>query len=154
MVMTLLPFLDQHNVPVILRTVVANPTYKEIPKMAHLLKNISALKRWSLQEFSPIGDGYLNREQFELDREMFDVVVHEAERSFSRAGLVDAYRAEAKIGAYALITPDGFVYGTTSSVVNGIYPQVGSILQDHLSDIAQELPFSKEGHESRYKQMI
>jgi len=50
-----------------------------------------------------------------------------------------------------MITPDGAVYGTADQTVDGLYPRVGSVLQDHLSELAERIEFRREVHEDRYR---
>jgi MoaA/NifB/PqqE/SkfB family radical SAM enzyme len=149
-VMALLRFLNDNQVPVIVRTIVAASNSAQVPQMAHLFAEFPVIRRWTLQEFSPIGDGYFNRELFEIDRDRFDTIVQKAQFLCYKPQLVEAYRAEEKIGTYCLITPDGFVYGTTTPSIDWTYPRVGSILTQHLTDLAQNLPFSMERHRNRY----
>ncbi|MFM8286656.1 MAG: hypothetical protein ACKOGA_08020, partial [Planctomycetaceae bacterium] len=66
---------------------------------------------------------------------------------------IDVYRNEDKPGTYALVTPDGHLYGT-GTVVNGDYPKVGSMLRNHLSDLAKRLVFFPERHSRRYSNIL
>jgi hypothetical protein len=108
------------------------------------------LVRWSLLEFSPVGEGYINRGSFQLDREFFRAATERAGSTFSDPSKIDVYQAEAKAGTYALITPAGNMYGTAAPTLDGVFPTVGSILHEHLSVLADKLPFSKALHLQRY----
>jgi hypothetical protein len=110
--------------------------------------------RWSLLEFSPVGEGFINREEYYLKRSLFDKVVDQVMQIFVGPASLDIYRTEAKTGTYALITPSGHLYGTTESTVNSFFPTIGSIIQDHLATLAERLPFSRQNHIQRYKNLI
>jgi len=105
---------------------------------------------WHLLEFSAVGAGYRNRRIYELDRALFDEVVAQVGTRYEGKLKIHARHLEDKSGAYVLITPDGAVYGTSEHTVDGIYPRVGYVLRDHLSDLAESIEFRREVHEARY----
>jgi hypothetical protein len=129
----------------------AKSNFEAIPRIAPLLEGMPTVVRWSLLEFSAVGEGFLNRERYELERSVFDRVADDIRRAFAGPAQIDIYRAEAKIGTYVLITPNGYVYGTAESTVNGVFPTIGSICQEHLSVLAEKLQFSSENHIQRYQ---
>jgi MoaA/NifB/PqqE/SkfB family radical SAM enzyme len=151
-VLKLLDQLNRWKVPVLVRTVVAKSNHRSIHLIGPILQNMENLVRWSLLEFSPVGEGYLNRESYQLDRTQFRGAAERARGIFPQTSKIDVYEAEAKAGTYALITPGGDVYGTTVPTNDGRFPTIGSILQEHLSTLASKLPFSKELHLKRYSE--
>src|SRR6266487_64196 len=149
-VMTLLRTLSAKEVPLIVRTIVAKPNNIMIPRMANLLEEFSNIIKWSLMEFSPVGEGFFNCERYKLDRDVFDKITDEVKKAYKGSGQVDVYRTESKLGTYVIITPHGYMYGTTQPAVNGVYPTIGSILRQHLVVLAEKHTFSKENHILRY----
>jgi MoaA/NifB/PqqE/SkfB family radical SAM enzyme len=149
-VLRILAELRGKNVPVIVRTIVSKPNYEAIEMMTETIDTFPNVVRWSLLEFSSIGDGYTNRRSYELERPVFDEVVKKVAARHSGPARLDVYRNENKIGTYALVTAGGNLYGTVISPNDGRYPIVGSMIQEHLSLLAGRLPFSKENHLNRY----
>lgn len=153
-VLNLLENLLNTQVPVVVRSIVAKPNHSSIPSLAYILNNFPNIVRWSLVEFSAIGDGYLNRERYEVDSETFNRITSEARRLFGDPSRVNIYSGQAKIGTYVLVRPDGLVYGTSNSPVDGYYPIIGSIVSDCLSELASKIPFSKNNHLDRYRPLL
>jgi MoaA/NifB/PqqE/SkfB family radical SAM enzyme len=149
-VISLMRRLNEWNIPIIVRSVVAEPNFRRVPEIGRLLEGLTNVRRWSLLEFSPIGDGYLHQDTYTISRETFERVIRKAGDSPHGVAPIDVYGAEKKAGTYALITPSGLVYGTGGVVRDGVHSTVGSILQEHLVDLASKLPFSRQRHESRY----
>jgi MoaA/NifB/PqqE/SkfB family radical SAM enzyme len=150
-VLRLLQILKESNTPIIVRTIVSRSNYMVIPEIADVLERFPNIIKWSVMEFSPVGEGFSHRERYELDRDIFDEVIKKVEQRFNGPGKLDVYKREFKVGTYALITPGGYLYGTTQATVNGLYPVVGSILKDHLVTLSRRLPFSARNHLYRYK---
>jgi MoaA/NifB/PqqE/SkfB family radical SAM enzyme len=148
-VVALLHFLEESGVPVVVRTIVSRPNHLAITGIGELLRPFTNVLMWCLLEFSPVGLGYRNREQFELDRPRFDETVATLQAEFPELE-IHPRLLEDKEGGYVLITPDGNVYGTAAPTVDGVYPPVGSILSDHLSDLALSVGFRRAEHETRY----
>jgi len=149
-VLRILGELRQKNVPAIVRTIVSKPNYESITQMIGTIDEFPNVVRWSLLEFSPIGDGYANRRSYELERPVFDEVVKRVAARYSGSARLDVYRSEDKTGTYALVTSGGNLYGTVNSPNDGAYPIVGSMIHEHLSTLADRLPFSKDNHFNRY----
>jgi len=149
-VIALMKQLNEWNIPVILRSVVAKPNFRRIPEIGRLLADFGNVKRWSLLEFSAVGAGYEHKNDYAIDEQTFGAVADEAHNAPHGTTPIDLYAGPKKVGTYALITPTGNVYGTGGSLENGVHPTVGSIVCDHLRDIAKKLPFSKKNHEARY----
>ena len=149
-VIQVLHLLHQARTPVIVRTVVTNLNHQRLWEIGQLLEPMKNIVRWSLLEFSAVGDGYVNRHKYEIGKDLFEKVIAEVQARFRGTAHLDVYRSEAKVGTYALITPSGHVYGTGNPTINGVFQVSGSIVRDHLSTIANSLPFSKEKHVRRY----
>jgi MoaA/NifB/PqqE/SkfB family radical SAM enzyme len=149
-VLDLLGFLEESGKPVIVRTIVARPNFEHVADLGKVLGDYKNVKLWYLLEFSPVGLGYSNREIYELERPLFDQVVDEATQRHTPRLDIHARRLEDKFGAYVLVTPDGDVYGTAEETLEGIYPRVGSVLRDHLSDLATAIEFRPALNEKRY----
>jgi len=152
-VLELFDFLERQSLQVIVRTVVTRRNYQDILDLGHKLLERKNLCRWSLLEFSPVGLGYRNQELYRLPRPAFDELVQTAIDRYGDDVRIDVYRLENKVGTYLLITPSGLVYGTAESTVNGVYPSVGSILQDHLRELADRTAFQSEQHQRRYAEV-
>lgn len=153
-VLKLAGFLENNGVRTIVRTVVSKRNYQNVVKIGELLERRQNIVRWSLLEFSAVGEGYINRQNYSVDRESFQKVAADVKSHFRGPAQVDVYGADAKVGTYALITPSGLVYGTGNPPLDGVFPVCGSILHEHLSAIAEKLPFSKENHFLRYGSTI
>ena len=140
---------DAANVATVVRSVVSVKNYESIPALGIRLLQYRNIRRWSLLEFTAVGSGYQHRHEYELPRQLFDETVALARAWTSGAIEVDAYPNEAKTGTYALITPDGHLYGT-SNPANGRYPIVGNVLETHLAALAGTLVFDQAKHQRRY----
>ena len=152
-VTSLLLFLQRHGIPVIVRSIVALHNNEQLVRLATVLSRFGNVKRWVLMEFVPVGEGYANRDSYLLDREKFDETVSRARASAGAQFIVDAYYRENHSGTYALVTPDGRVYGTPT---DGIPKRmtIGSLISDHLNTLANELAFSAEKHGKRYAECL
>jgi pyruvate-formate lyase-activating enzyme len=152
-VFSLLGFLDQARVPVIVRTVVMRPNQAVVADIGQQLRPYRNVLAWYLLEFSPVGLGFAGRLAYELPRARFDEVVDAAVRRYRDVLEVHPRRLEDKSGGYVLITPDGLMYGTAGDTVAGRYPHTGAVLRDHLSDLATRIGFQRERHEPRYAEI-
>lgn len=149
-VFKVLDLLERAGVPVIVRTVVAHPNFRQLADLGELLLPYGNVAFWHLLEFSAVGAGYRNRRMYELERVLFDEVVMQVTARYGGKLEILARRSEVKSGAYVMITPDGAVYGTAGETVDGRFPRVGSVLHDHLSELAERIEFRREVHEGRY----
>jgi MoaA/NifB/PqqE/SkfB family radical SAM enzyme len=152
-VFSLLEFLNAAGVPVIVRTVVMQPNVTVVAQIGHLLAPYANILAWYLLEFSPIGLGFERQQAFEISRDQFDEVYGETSRRYQGVLAVHPRRREDKAGGYVLITPDGLVYGTSDDAIAGAYPRAGSVLRDHLSDLAEGIKFERAVHEPRYAEI-
>jgi sulfatase maturation enzyme AslB (radical SAM superfamily) len=151
----LLCWLADNGTPTIVRSVVVPQNLKEFPGIAERLSQFPNVIRWSILEFSPVGEGFVNRETFGVRRSDFEMAADAGARAWRGEGQVDIFRNEAKAGAYLLLTPGGLAYGTSSTTApTGAFPTVGSILSDHLADLAGALPFAAERHRERYATLL
>lgn len=150
-VLDLLGFLGRAGVPVVIRTVVARPNHRQVAEIGELLLPFDNVAFWYLLEFSAVGTGYRNRRAYALERSLFDEVAADATGRYQEKLDIHARRSEDKSAAYVMITPDGSVYGTAEDPVDGVYPLVGSVLRDHLSDLAEAVKFDRVVHEPRFR---
>lgn len=145
-------FLDsaqQVGKPVILRTVVTRRNRHEVASIGDLIGGYSNIVRWSLLEFTPVGEGYTNADVFSVPHSDYLEAVALARSVYAGNASIDSFDGPSKIGTYALVTPEGKLYGTTKAT-DGRYPIVGDLLQDHLSRLASSLPFDRTQHHARY----
>ncbi|WP_425613613.1 radical SAM protein [Anatilimnocola sp. NA78] len=149
-VMALLSDLAAAHVPTLIRTVVALSNQDAVPAIAHVLSPYSNVRRWSILEFSPLGDGYVNREKYELPPDTFRNIVGRAKREGGSHLNVDGFGNDAKAGTYALVSPGGRLYGTEYVDDHLGHRFVGNMLTDHLSDLVEALPFNSQRHHARY----
>lgn len=152
-VVSLLNDLAAACVPTVVRTVVADSNHKFVPAIAHVLAPYSNVRRWSLLEFTPLGDGHTNREEYKITTQMFKTVAGCANLAADGRLKVDEFGNSAKAGTYALVSPNGRLYGT--EIENGELRHrfIGNMLTDHLSDLAAALPFDSQRHHARYGSM-
>lgn len=148
-VLNTLAALDAAGRPVIVRTMVNAENINELDAIGALVAPHSNVIRWSLLEFTPVGEGFRNAQRFEISHHRYVEAAESARSYFARPDTVDVYTGERKTGTYALITPEGGLYGT-GTVESGTYPVVGNMLTDHLDDLAAELPFDLDRHRARY----
>jgi pyruvate-formate lyase-activating enzyme len=150
-VLDLLGFLDRAGVPVIVRTLVAQPNHHRVAEIGGLLTRFRNVVFWYLLEFSPVNTGFRNRQRYAIHCDQFEDAVDQATTRIAGQVKVVARRREDKDNAYVMLTPSGDVYGTTALDASGAYPLVGSILRDHLSDLAGAVGFERRPHEERYR---
>lgn len=148
-VVRLLDDLRESKIPTVVRSIVSSKNCQSISAIGKRLKEYPNVRRWSLLEFTPIGAGFFHRGDYELSSETFEEVVFQAKEGVSGTFSVDVYRNADKKGTYALVTPDGRLYGTMQPS-NGRYPIVGHTLASHLSDLADALGFDRDKHQKRY----
>lgn len=141
----LLGRLDVLGVPVSIRTVVSRRNHRVVPDIAPLVLAHPNVICWKLLEFTPIGWGRVNRAQYSMSDIDFEHTVRAAgDRLGGAASLLEVLRNVDKIGIYMMISPQGFVYGTTELALleSGHHRYIGSILSDHLDGLARSIPFS------------
>jgi len=151
-VMALLGQLDVLGVPVSVRTVVSRENYRVIPRIAQLIMEHPNVICWKLLEFTAIGQGRVNQDRYAMPPALFEQVVRIAENELDgERGLLEVLRNVDKIGIYMMISPQGFVYGTTETALMqaGHHHYIGSILSDHLEDLARSIPFSSSRPDRR-----
>ncbi|NKR97088.1 radical SAM protein [Rhodococcus hoagii] len=153
-VINALDFHEQAGRPVIVRTIISRQNSDCISDIGELLTPYKNITRWSLLEFTPIGDGFANRTSYSIPSAEYEEVVASAIESYEGPAEVDVFRASAKLGTYGLVTPAGFLYGVVSPPSDGKYPVAGSMLKKHLTELASSLPFDRQQHRSRYGTQI
>jgi MoaA/NifB/PqqE/SkfB family radical SAM enzyme len=151
-IVALLGQLDALGIPVSVRTVVTRGNYQVVPDIATLVLSHPNVICWKLLEFTPIGQGRVNRAKYAMPGSVFEQTVNVARnRLGSMGGLLEVLRNVDKIGIYMMISPQGFVYGTTEAALMdvGRHHYVGSILSDHLDELARSIPFSPQRTDRR-----
>jgi len=141
--------LEGLDKPTIVRTVVSQRNFAELSDIGKLVSKFTNVVSWSLLEFTPIGEGYLNSKKFAVSPERYRESCARVVDEFGDRITIDQYVAEDKVGTYALVTPDGYLYGTASSK-DGVYPLVGNFLSEHVADLASALNVNAENHQHRY----
>jgi hypothetical protein len=72
------------------------------------------------------------------------------EKLGSSRGLLEVLRNLDKIGIYMMISPQGSVYGTTEVAMDvGHHRYIGSMLSDHLGELAGRIPFLSQRTDRR-----
>ncbi len=144
--------LGELGVPITVRTVVTRENADTVPEIAALVAGFVTCERWTLLEFTPVNEGYDNRGRYELPATAFERVVAAVQARDLGTASLDVFRHAAKVGAYVQVTPAGLVYGTTprSMYETGQPEMVGSLLTEHLRDLAGRIPLDRDRHRGRY----
>jgi len=100
-VFDVLDVLERAGVPVPVRTVVAQPSFRQLAEIGELLLPYGNVAFWHLLEFSAVGTGYHNRHLYELERGLFDEVVAEVVARYEGELEIHARRSEDEAGAFA-----------------------------------------------------
>lgn len=149
-VMELAEKLAGHGKQLVIRSVVTRTNYQTLPDLLELLTSLPNLLRWSLLEFSPLGDGRRARTRIGISRGQFIETVRAIESRNGGRLLVDGFTNNLKAKAYALVSPSGRLYGTEEVRSELQHHTAGFMLQDHLSLLSKRLPFSDTVHRQRY----
>ncbi len=89
-----------------------------IPDIAGLVLSHSNVICWKLLEFTAIGRGRVNRDRYAMPSAMFESTVQAAQDKLgSERSLLEVLRNVDKIGIYMMISPQGFVHGTTETAL-------------------------------------
>lgn len=144
-VLRLLGQLEDIGIPVSVRTVVTRANHRAVPEIARLVISYSNVICWKLLEFTAVGDGYANQENYALaDHEFESTVLSARHRLGASAALLEVLRNAEKVGLYMMISAQGVVYGTTEMALKqtGHHHYIGSMLSEHLAHLSQRLPFA------------
>ncbi len=150
-VVALLDRLELLGIPVSVRTVVSRRNYSVVPNIAPLVVSHQNVICWKLLEFTPIGRGRVNRDEHAIPSAIFEHTVRVTEEKLgSSYRLLEVLRNLDKIGIYMMISPQGSVYGTTEVAMDvGHHRYIGSMLSDHLGELAERIPFSSQRTDRR-----
>jgi len=153
-VVELMNLLESNRRPFVVRTVLATPNAAFAPAVGELLSQYNQLKRWSVVQFSPIGDGFVNRQTYEISESDFVRGAALCKERFVGDAEVNIYPNSIKSGTYFMAGSAGDVFGDmgTFSVIE--HPYVGNLLIDHVGAIAQKLAFNKDRHANRYARLM
>ncbi len=86
-----------------------------------------------------------------LDRTHFENAAADCAEQLQDWPILDVFRERDKIGTYAIVSSNGTLYGVTQDDNGPRHLNVGSLLCDHLAELADRLPFSKGNHQKRYQ---
>jgi MoaA/NifB/PqqE/SkfB family radical SAM enzyme len=139
--------------PTVVRTLIAPQNHQQIHRLAPTIAAFDTIVRWSLVQFTAANEGFVNRDRYDLPPSDFDAAAERSRLAYHGNAQIDVYRAGDKSGTYALVTPDGRLYGT-SELVDGRYPTVGSMLTEHIADLVAALGFDAEKHRNRYGDLL
>lgn len=148
--MKLIEHLERNCRRVVVRTMVCKGNAETMDRIGRLLSSYTCIVRWSVVEFSAVGQGALNRETYAVSQERFEEAGRVAQVNYTGGAEVDVYANHQKTGAYLLVTAAGRAYTTVGTLQGLHYPTSGSLLTDHLTSITKELKFSSELHQIRY----
>ena len=151
-VLALLVRLAEADVPVSIRTLVSLANYTEVSDIGPVISDFPNILAWTLQEFTAVNQGWINRDHYLLSSQAFEDVVLECKKRYAGNAKVDAFRTTEKVGAYMLVSPDAMVYGTTEEALfrTGRHNYIGSLLEWHLADLVKALPVDIEQHRLLY----
>ncbi len=150
-VLTLIERFENEAMPYIVRTVVSAANVSEVPAIGELLHGRKHLVRWSLQQFSAIETGYMNRAKYQLSKDRFDACVTTV-RALHRPHIreISSLSDGDKVGLYLMLNPSGDVFGRVPDPVNGRLPVVGNILEANFLELAARVRFDAQLNEHRY----
>ena len=114
-----------------------------------LLEGKQWLRRWSVVEFSPVGEGFANRSAFEMHSDAFRVVSESARARFP-ALTIDSYPNTSKGGVYFLLKPNGDAYTTVRDFAGPEYVAAGNLHSDGVEACLSRLEINTSAHLSRY----
>jgi MoaA/NifB/PqqE/SkfB family radical SAM enzyme len=153
-VIAFIELVEKHGIKFVVRSLVSKKNYSDVPKIGELLCKYSGLKRWSLLEFTKVGDGFRNADLFVLDSSVYASVIESIKHQYEGQLEIDAYFDSQKANVYYLIRSDGSVYTTGKIQDDGTYPVVGSLINDSFSEIADRLHIEQERHRRRYLDLM
>jgi MoaA/NifB/PqqE/SkfB family radical SAM enzyme len=135
--------LDVH-----VRSVVSAMNWHVVHKLGPFLAGYPCVRSWRLLEFTPVELGWQNRATHTVSAEHLEETYQRAVAEYAD---VDLLRTADKIDAYMMISPHGRAYGVTEnhSISTGRHHYVGSLLVDHLAEIACRLVISPSSHAQR-----
>jgi molybdenum cofactor biosynthesis enzyme MoaA len=151
-VVKLLGQLEALGIPVSVRTVVAHANHQTVPEMSQLIVSYSNVICWKLLEFTAVGNGFVNQDNYALSSDEFERTVLTArQRLGASAAVLEVLRNTEKVGIYMMISAEGVVYGITKTALmrTGQHHYVGSMLSEHLVHLSERLPFSAQRRADR-----
>lgn len=147
-VIALMDEMDRLDKRVTVRSVVNRANHRALASLGDVLAGHSSVRRWVLLELTPVGDAIDSWDELSISSEDFQTVATECVAAYPT--LASPVSLEDKAGAYALIRSDGCLYGTDSEMIGHYFPVIGSLLTDHLDDLANAMRFSSTKHARRY----
>lgn len=151
-VLSAIELCDEMQKSYVVRTVVTKENIDLIFDMLPLLSGRKFLKKWSLLEFSPIGDGFANRDQYELNNRKYLEVSSIIKNSTKFP--VDVFENKNKGGIYFLIKTNGDVYTTEDNFEGEEYSSIGNVKKDGVNFCLEKLNITQNRHNERYESLI
>jgi MoaA/NifB/PqqE/SkfB family radical SAM enzyme len=153
-VLELMNMLESKGRPFMVRSVVAKPNAADAPAVGELLSQYKQLKRWSVVQFSPIGEGFINRQKYEISEADFLEAAALCKERFMGKAEVNIYPNSAKSGIYFMAGSAGDIFGDIGAFSVVEHPLIGNLLSAHISAIAQKLAFNENRHANRYARLM
>lgn len=144
---------DTAGRPYVVRTVCSARNADALCDVGRLLVGRGSLRKWSVVQFSAIGEGYRNRGSYELSETAFRQVVADVGLRLPSIPLGSYANAE-KGGVYFLIKPNGDAYTTTTDFAGEEYGSVGNVLSDGVEACLAQLEIDATAHQRRYRTLI
>ncbi|MFB8777278.1 radical SAM protein [Streptomyces broussonetiae] len=154
-VMELMDFLDGEGVPYVVRTVISRENSGETAEIARLISGRRQLLRWSVQQFTPVGLGYRNRERYAITDASFLAACRTAREAFSSASADFTTLSDAgKVRLYLFADSSGNLFCRSSREGSETLPTIGNILTTHLATLAERVQIDPSRHARRYATWI
>ncbi len=104
--LNLLSFLENYKLNICINTVVSKKNYYDLKNIYNLIKNFNNIKKWQLFEFVATGNGYKNRDVYEIAD--YDNIVDDLLSQIDNSKfLIQKKHKNARSTNYILITPKG-----------------------------------------------
>jgi MoaA/NifB/PqqE/SkfB family radical SAM enzyme len=149
-VLGLIASAQEAGVSVRVRSVITNAAAEDWRVLGERLTEFRNIVEWRLQELSPVGKGKRVHRTMALPAAQIQALTAALAGQFP--DLHCRYVSSAsKVGLYAMIRSDGQLYGTSGELdAEGYYPLAGSLLDEHLSVLADRLTIDADRHIARY----
>lgn len=140
---------DAEKTRYVVRTVLMRESLHRVAEIAPILVGRPGLIRWSLLAFSPVGDGFVNRDRFALDEPRLASEASAIKEAWPSLP-VDVFLEGSKGRIYFLIKPNGDVYTTQTGFSGAEYASVGNVLADGVDTCLKRLSLDSGAHLARY----
>jgi MoaA/NifB/PqqE/SkfB family radical SAM enzyme len=140
-----LSILDRERAVICVNTVVHRSNHDDVPRIARIVCQYPAIRKWQLFQFSPNGPlGYRNRDVFLITDEQFDETRLRVESACARErydGVVEFKSNRDRHGNYLLVDSEGMAYMHDLASASPLRMIVGDIRcsQDHAQIVSLAL---------------